>query len=145
MYLDFSPYMCRNVMNLVEEVCIDSLLEMKSTNYSFFFPIKWAPGSPLLSLHSFPAADLFAHMHLPCVTDTVNNLLNGMQNLTFAGFWLPFWLVTHQYQEHAICFSCYPLGPSPSLLHFPYLVRVSICLAIFSIPSRFWQEDLTFK
>lgn len=27
--------------------------------------------------------------------DTLNNLLNGMQNLTFVAFSLPFWLVTH--------------------------------------------------
>lgn len=57
--------------------------------------MKWAAGSLLLSFQSFSAADLFTNMHFPCVTDTQNNLLNGMQNLTFAAFWLPFWLVSH--------------------------------------------------
>lgn len=55
----------------------------------------WAAGSLLLSFQSSPATDLFINMHFPCVTDTQNNLLNGMQNLTFAAFWLPFWLVSH--------------------------------------------------
>lgn len=30
--------------------------------------IKWAPGSLFLSFHSFPSADLYAHMHFPCET-----------------------------------------------------------------------------
>lgn len=36
--------------------------------------ITWAAASLLLSFHSLPAADLFANMHFPCVTDTQNNL-----------------------------------------------------------------------
>lgn len=88
-------------MNHVEEEWIDVSLAMKSTN-GFPAPtpttrieknksIMWAAGSRLLSFHSFPADDLFANMHFPCVTDSQNNLLNGMQKLTFAAFWL----VTH--------------------------------------------------
>lgn len=45
-----------------------------------------ALAAPLTIFPSFPAADLFANMHFPRVTDTQNYLLNGMQNSTFAAF-----------------------------------------------------------
>lgn len=83
-------------------------------------------------------------MHFPRVTDTVNNLLNGMQNLTFAAFfgegggsWL-LWLVRHT----LFAFHVTPLGPSPFFLAAaPLSIR---CLGInlfgatfFPNPSRF--------
>lgn len=46
--------------------------------------MKLAPGSALLSFHSTPSADLSARVRLPCVTDLLNKLKNGMQTLTFA-------------------------------------------------------------
>lgn len=70
-------------MSIVEEEWTDISLAMKSTNgfpifhILFFFDrieknksITWAAASLLLSLQTFPAADLFANMHFPCVTDT---------------------------------------------------------------------------
>lgn len=46
--------------------------------------MKLAPGCALLSFHSSLSADLSARVHLPCVTDLLNKLKNGMQTLTFA-------------------------------------------------------------
>lgn len=76
-----------------------------------------------------------------------------MQNLTFAAFWLPFflgWLPTKIWNM-PFCFFMWPprapweAPPLPLLLHFPYLVWVINLFCYFSIPSRYRPEDLTFK
>lgn len=49
--------------------------------------MKLAPCSTSLSFHSFHSTlstDLSAHVHLPCVTDLLNKLKNGIPTLTFA-------------------------------------------------------------
>lgn len=119
-----------------------------STFFFFFFcqieknkSITWAAASLLLSFQSFPAADLFANMHFPCVTDTPNNLLNGMLNLTFR---LLGCLI------HWTCFLLF-IWPLRFMKATPPFAPLSIpCLSInlfcyFSIPSWFRPEDLTFK
>lgn len=149
-------------MNLVGEEWIDVSLAMKSTNgfpvsplFFFFLPNQekqinnagcwlfyflFTPFLPLTFLLTCTS---------PVLPDTQNNLLNGMQNMTFAAFWSPDPLKsgTCHLLFHATSWApkAPPLLRSTFCTSLWYQGRVSICFAIFPIPSRFRPEDLTFK
>lgn len=87
----------------------------------------------------------------PVLPDTQNNLLNGMQNLTFAAFWSPDPL------KSGTCHLLFHGTPAPPPLPVPCFAPRSIprrrgigaeyqsVLLLFPIPSWFRPEDLTFK
>lgn len=144
-------------MNLVEEEWIDVSLAMKVTNvfcFSFFslFPNREKQINIMCFQFCFTFFFLLLTFMPTCPSLVLqipqNNLLNGMQKLTFAAFFLG--CLTHRHLEHAICLSCDPLGllkplPLYAPLSAPLFFAGINLFSYFSTPSFSRLEDLTFK
>lgn len=151
-FLCSRTYTCISFLQNVQkchETCQDRMdrhlsWQIKSANGFTFFAVKLekknksmklAPGSALLSFHSSLSADLSARVHLPCVTDLLNKLKNGMQTLTFAAL-----LVASLLGCPLISGTCYLpfMWPPWALSTFhTFSEHQSICLFLPLIPSHF--------